>query len=389
MVAFCDPLLSRPASRPAGTRRGWAEADALDEIATRFGRSPGGSSSSSSRLGQAPPTPPRLTRDASASRVKLSPLPDAPAAPGISGGLEQRTNVPSPLPPFSSRTPSPARSSSSHLSAVWGLRRSAPSALPAPDDWLRSLPQQSGGLSRRDPWDRLRDVLAQSPGCDRQTGHNGEAASEAQLPRRSQPMLRVSRRRRHAADFGASLMGSAGQRRGRSCAGGAGETASTDERNAAADAEASRQLSRCTSVPPTGTAKSDEEAALRAKSRAVSMLQKLFFEEMASGGQDANGAAARALLRLTEASTSEPADEDGSAGVTSSGCAAVATATLQLETPEEGTPEAEAEEIRPAAHFWAHSVAEDLHDSVPMRPSPVLERRGRRPCPMARVRVHG
>jgi len=45
------------------------------------------------------------------------------------------------------------------------------------------------------------------------------------------------------------------------------------------------------------------EDAARAKARAVAMLQKLFFEELANGsGQDANSAAVAALRRLTEGS---------------------------------------------------------------------------------------
>lgn len=53
-------------------------------------------------------------------------------------------------------------------------------------------------------------------------------------------------------------------------------------------------------MPPTGTAKADIDAATQAKAKAIATLQKLFFEEMAKGGQDASGAAANALLKLSQ-----------------------------------------------------------------------------------------
>lgn len=59
-------------------------------------------------------------------------------------------------------------------------------------------------------------------------------------------------------------------------------------------------------MPPVGTAKADQDTAAAAKAKAVATLQRLFFEEMSKGGQDASGAAARALLRLSEAPQQEP-----------------------------------------------------------------------------------
>jgi hypothetical protein len=98
---------------------------------------------------------------------------------------------------------------------------------------------------------------------------------------------------------------------------------------------------RCESVPPTGTPKADEEAALRMKANAIATLQRLFFEELATEGQDANGAAARALLRLQEA-------------------------TAQASDEADGQP--------------SESV-----DALPLHPSPAIGR-SRRPC--SRVSVH-
>jgi len=59
-------------------------------------------------------------------------------------------------------------------------------------------------------------------------------------------------------------------------------------------------VSRSSSMPPTGTEKANCSATSEAKARAVALLQKLFFEEMAKGGHDANSAAAAALRRLGE-----------------------------------------------------------------------------------------
>jgi len=69
----------------------------------------------------------------------------------------------------------------------------------------------------------------------------------------------------------------------------------------------SSAVSRGSSTPPTGTTKADDAAGAAAKARAVAALQHLFFEEMQKNGQDANEAAARALLRLSEVPTSQTA----------------------------------------------------------------------------------
>merc|ERR1719379_1129180 len=63
---------------------------------------------------------------------------------------------------------------------------------------------------------------------------------------------------------------------------------------------AQRCATRSESMPPTGTSKADSDAAAAAKAKAVATLQRLFFEEMAKGSQDPSGAAAKALLRLSE-----------------------------------------------------------------------------------------
>jgi len=120
---------------------------------------------------------------------------------------------------------------------------------------------------------------------------------------RKQKDVRV-RRARQAADVGTSL-GWGSRNRGHSCAGTVGEAKShqSDVRE-----EGAQRMARCSSIPAIGTSQADEKAVAQAKMTAVATLQRLFFEEMAKGGVEANDAAARALLRLSEAPAS------GSAG---------------------------------------------------------------------------
>jgi len=126
-------------------------------------------------------------------------------------------------------------------------------------------------------------------------------------PRQAQSDVRIGRRR--VVDNFSSSLEAGSSRRGRSCT---GRVADVPGRlgEAAVDVVAGvgvasplarRRIERCGSVPPTGTEKADAVATVAAKARAIAMLQRLFAEEMASGGQDANAAAAAALRRLNEA----------------------------------------------------------------------------------------
>lgn len=138
-------------------------------------------------------------------------------------------------------------------------------------------------------------------------------SSEPSTPKRSQKDVRL-RRLRRPADFGFNL--GIGQRHRSSSLSASTIDLATEshgtKHNHVVSTEIERSAAmvcsptiRCTttrseSLPPTGTAKTNANAAAAAKANAVATLQRLFFEEMANGGQDASGAAARALLRLSE-----------------------------------------------------------------------------------------
>eukprot|EP00931_Biecheleriopsis_adriatica_P050329 TRINITY_DN29131_c0_g1_i1.p1 TRINITY_DN29131_c0_g1~~TRINITY_DN29131_c0_g1_i1.p1 ORF type:complete len:286 (+),score=49.42 TRINITY_DN29131_c0_g1_i1:95-952(+) len=228
----------------------------------------------------------------------------------------------------SSRPASPARVSPGHLGVLQSMRRSQPTlAL----DW---------------PSAHMRDGLL------------APLEAGTTLERPAQQDLRI-RRQRRPADLGASLRGDARNRSSRSCA----ELDAGTSCTAQPVVNVPSCPSRCASVPPTGTAKADKEASSMTKAGAVAALQQLFFEEMAScGGGDANGAAARALRRLMEA------------------------------TPKsEGTHAAAAEGAGPTAPAGGLSqqlAALGERPAKPRCPSPVQGRQ-RRPCPGVRVAVRG
>lgn len=215
--------------------------------------------------------------------VRLSPLPASPSNSSLPG-LQQGQSF------LRAASQSPARRSSGRLGDLQEMRRSAPTA----SDWLASAKQHD----LPQPCQRMA-ALAEPDAQDAQ----GETFVP-KTPPRTQSTLRV-RRHRKPADLGASqCFGS--HARGRSYA---AETEEAKSKKAWPESKSSSSA-RCTSVPPTGTDKADEEAAATAKMRAVAALQRLFFEEMARGGQDANEAAARALRRLTEA-PSRPCSAEG------------------------------------------------------------------------------
>jgi hypothetical protein len=125
--------------------------------------------------------------------------------------------------------------------------------------------------------------------------------SAVHTPRAPTQGFRVHRMRR-PADFGADL-GMGNYSRSRSVSGVAQSSDQCDDFRQSPFAAGSTS-ERCTSMPPTGSAKTEEanNERARAQARAIAALQKLFFEEMACGAHDANSAAAAALRRLTEGS---------------------------------------------------------------------------------------
>lgn len=277
----------------------------------------------------------------SASRVRLTPLGhDAPRAP--ESDEELNDSLPSPI----ARAPSVG-----HLGTLWGLRHSAPTGLSA---WRMSDSAE----------------VVEARGATRQ-GHNDVR----------------SRRVRRPADFGASLSGCARLRSSHSCTGAAGEARASCSLDSAGSAdlcvhaisnEKTSAAHRWSSVPPTGTSKADEAAGATAKARAVAALQRLFFEEMGKNGQDANGAAARALLRLSEAPPALPrtqsAQSSGSVGDQSH------EAPPPSERDTSGPRRRQADDEAPDA------VEEAPARVLPRRPAAVEGRR-KRPCPAPRIKV--
>lgn len=140
------------------------------------------------------------------------------------------------------------------------------------------------------------------------------------------------------------------------------------------------------SVPATGTAKADGAARQQAKAHAVAALNRLFFEEIAKGGQDPNAAAAAALRRLMEASS----QRDATGAPLDGGC-----------TEDFGMPGLEAPAPLPRPPSEILEVGEDVARGgaggaekaaaaarppapLPRRPKEVLGR-VRRPSPAIRV----
>ncbi|CAE8653224.1 unnamed protein product, partial [Polarella glacialis] len=140
------------------------------------------------------------------------------------------------------------------------------------------------------------------------------------------------------------------------------------------------------------TPRSAEDAAL-AKARAVALLQRLFFEEL-SKGQDANGAAASALRRLTEQTSP-------GALVAAPNVALVAPSEANLEVPLRAAVGEPVSSSSNCCDFLASSGAaaspawgSSAELSAKPRPvAPVPPRmpkpaeKGRRPNPMAQRRV--
>lgn len=175
---------------------------------------------------------------------------------------------------------------------LYSIRRSAPSPRahsPGPDLLSR------GASPGRVPW---------GPSCDL------SSRPAEDKPARTQPAIRIGRRKRSSFELGFSLVQNPVQevQRGRSCnsrgfASNRAQAYASGDAQTRDSAEQGGARARCSSVPATGTAKADGVAVADAKTRAVVLLKLYFGEEMAKAGPDAdpNAAAARALRRLNEA----------------------------------------------------------------------------------------
>jgi len=221
---------------------------------------------------------PRSRSPALLSGIRLNPLPVSSCEQGYT------------FPHFP-EPQSPARTQYGHLGVLQAMRRSKPSSC----DWWAVVSSQKDKLPA--PSKRMAELLAP-------IAQDSVANSTVTPASRVCKDVRV-RRIRQPADFGASLKLAGGDsiRRNNSAAATVAIASRPPVLENAAT-QAAPQLARCSSVPATGTCKADEEAATAAKKKAIVTFQRLFFEEIAKGEQDANDAAARALLRLSESPAS-------------------------------------------------------------------------------------
>jgi len=276
---------------------------------------------------------------------------------------------------------------SGHLDTLWGMRRSTTSQVRA--SWPRDVVEQ--GRSARLPWERMAELAAT------EVVRNNLSRPDKELSALRPPVkdVRVGRRRR-PADFGVSWSVGTGHR-GRSCeatsaySGTQLDNAALEIGTAPCAAMVMPHTPPCRerrgSVPPIDTAKADEEAGACSKAAAVAALQRLFYEEMAKGGQDANGAAARALMRLSEAPQAPIAPTNRDAG---------APIVDDLEAPPVqgllSEPEAVGGDEAPLdTSAEADSVSQLVEPLaarpiVPRRPSPAMCRRRPRPSVRPSVR---
>lgn len=295
------------------------------------------------------------------SRVRLAPIDSV--ASNMPSSAERTEYLPSPV----ARAPSVG-----HVGTLWGLRHSAPSS------FLSSMSPIPGMR-------RMAELATSSLSC------SDVEPSNADL-RRTHKDVR-SRRMRRPADFGCSRLrshSSAG------CASEAGTLLSSQGvqqvdaglhiSSAAPSKCPSTAVSRGSSTPPTGTTKADDAAGAAAKARAVAALQHLFFEEMQKNGQDANEAAARALLRLSEVPTSQTARS------TTPSSEAASPLTPHSSSCDEEAPDAVEEApakplpTQSAKHIVA-SVSSTSEPVLPRRPAASVEGRRKRPCHAPRIKV--
>jgi hypothetical protein len=240
-------------------------------------------------------------------------------------------------------------------------------------------------------------------------------SKEPGTPKRSQRDIRT-RRSKLPGDFGVNLAfnASAPLQRSQSCthkAVGVSETslaapplavgsmtlprptAGESSTQAAEVSTPPRRIARCDSMPPTGTSKADSDAAAQAKARAVAALQRLFFEEMAKGGQDPSGAAAKALLRLSQAPQEEPSSTPPPPRVEAVPAKARLQPPAEVEIPVEAPePEPEAEAVdRSSAILTQQVAALAARPVMPRRPTHDdgigMSSGRRRPRPTSRVAI--
>lgn len=254
---------------------------------------------------------------------------------------------------------------------LYSIRRSAPSPRglsPGPEAFNR------GASPGRAPW---------APACDLSS-----RPAEEKLAR-TQPAIRIGRRKRSSFDLGFSLVQHPVQevQRGRSCnprgfaSSRAQAFASSDAHNRGSERSGAR--TRCSSVPATGTDKADGAAVADAKARAVVSLKRYFEEEMAQAGPDAdpNAAAARALRRLNEA----PAALSESSTTVHAAEEAVRTSPSTQASIAGRPPPAPASPALPTKALDTDASSFATHTRIP----PPVPSHVRRPSPRARVAVHG
>lgn len=179
------------------------------------------------------------------------------------------------LPPLENEaSPIPAMGAS-HLATIRNMRRS------------QSFTGSTGLAAPQAGWSRP----------ERGDEQRGKAVETG---RASPRHVRNQRRIRRSVDICMEAGRASGS--GNSCG---GASSPTSPAAVFASSPAERADSALAGAPPEASDSSmaSNEDATRSKARAVAMLQKLFFEELANGsGQDANSAAVAALRRLTEGS---------------------------------------------------------------------------------------
>lgn len=275
------------------------------------------------------------------------------------------------------------------MGVLRSMRRSNPSAIDHSWMQLSSQSDQDAPVSVRASWPQNFAAAA--------SNSNGLAvgATPPRLPSGGSRHKNTSRRRVidigswSGVPSGAGGAGSASGNRGQSCAaaltrqedppaaGGSNplleRSGGVGEMLAAASQQEKKPPMRSASVPPATTATANPEE----KARAVAALQKLFFEEMKSGG-DANGAAARALRRLSELQAGR------SPSCAPSPCPSPMPKTAAFPPPFVAV------RPRPPAMMEIDAEAPSpplkASSAIPRRPSPVIGGGRRRPSPMVRVR---
>jgi len=233
---------------------------------------------------------------------------------------------------------------------------------------------------------------------------------EPATPRRAHQDIRM-RRSKLSGDFGVNLPfnGAESSRRAQSCSSKAAivsdmslalpaldftkaplsqKTVGESSSQAVDVSMPERRSARCDSMPPIGTSKADTDAAAHAKARAVATLQRLFFEEMAKGSEDPSGAAAKALLRLSQAPQELAAEPRIAATSSKARLQPPAEIEIPLEAPE---PEAKATPARGCDILAQQVAALAARPVVPRRPahddSIGMAPGRRRPRPASRVAV--